>query len=318
MASAADERCRTLPDRQRGVPAPSFIFLDRLRHEGDGLAISLRDIVEDDVVDRQAVGGGRSHHGGVAQRGDLRLRDQVREMALTGEHVDAVADPDAAEIHTRPSGASAPAAADQAAGPTGRRRATDAPPPAAVCRRPPAGEDWEVEAAVERSFHATRAAGFQGRPRDVDPDIATGHHAARRGQAVIVEEGDAAHRSRTAHEGEQPLCGMLSLLVLGMRFAGENHLRGTILVFQHARCALRVEGEQLDAFVSRAPAREPEGTRVPSTAVLGGPRVPRSPRPRRLPGPGRRCCRRCSSGPASCRRTRAARRRSKTFRRRRQ
>ena len=51
------QRFLALPDRQVGVHARAVIFLDRFGHEGRGLAISMRHLMHDILIDLHAVGG---------------------------------------------------------------------------------------------------------------------------------------------------------------------------------------------------------------------------------------------------------------------
>src|SRR3546814_19547312 len=56
-AVAGEQRIALVPDRQMGVHALAFIFLDRLWHEGRGLAIGMGNLMHDVFVDLHAIGG---------------------------------------------------------------------------------------------------------------------------------------------------------------------------------------------------------------------------------------------------------------------
>src|SRR3546814_6353514 len=57
IAIAREERLALFPDRDVRVHAAAIVVLDRLRHEGRGLAIGMRDLVHDIFIDLHAVGG---------------------------------------------------------------------------------------------------------------------------------------------------------------------------------------------------------------------------------------------------------------------
>src|SRR3546814_4848193 len=56
IAVAGEQRIALVPDGQVRVHAGAIIFLDRLGHEGRGLAIGMGDLVHDIFVDLHAVG----------------------------------------------------------------------------------------------------------------------------------------------------------------------------------------------------------------------------------------------------------------------
>jgi hypothetical protein len=100
IAFAREQGGLAAPDREVGVHARAVIFLDRLGHEGGRLAIGMRDLMHDVLVDLHAVGGLRQRAEGQAQL-VLRGCDLVVMLVAGQAHFEHRRDHLAADVDRR-------------------------------------------------------------------------------------------------------------------------------------------------------------------------------------------------------------------------
>ena len=161
---------------------------------------------------------------------------------------------------------------------------------------PPAVEDREVQAAVERGLHARRAARLVGTQRVVQPDVAAGVERLGHRDVVVGQEHDAVPDLGVVGEAHHLLDQLLAALVGRVRLAGDDQLHRALGVQQEPLEPLGVAQHQRQPLVRRDAAREADGEHV---------RVERGVDPLELGRqPRRAASRTCAS--ASGRRRRAA------------
>ena len=156
---------------------------------------------------------------------------------------------------------------------------------------PPAVEDRQVEAAVERRLHAGRAAGLERAQRVVEPHVAARVERLRHRDVVVGQEHDAVAHGRVVGEPHQLLDQLLAAVVGGVRLARDDELHRPLGVQQDRLEPLGVAQHQRQSLVRRDAAGEADGEHVrvehlvdpAQLGLAGAPLLPR-----RAPGRGRR------------------------------
>ena len=194
---------------------------------------------------------------------------------------------------------------------------------------PPAVEDRQVEAAVERGLHARRPAGLERAQRVVQPDVAARVEVLRHRDVVVGQVDDAVPDLGVVGEPHDLLDQRLALVVGRVRLAGDDQLDRSLGVQQQGLAAARGRAASASAACtsgraarsrwsgrrgrarsrsSRARRRSRRGA-ARTRAAAGAPRAPAAraspgarPRPRRR-GPAGRRPRRWRPRPGGCRGT---------------
>ena len=126
---------------------------------------------------------------------------------------------------------------------------------------PPAVEDAQVDAAVDRDLLARGAARLLRPARGVEPHVAALHERAPHLDVVVLEEDQVAAELAVG-EREQAPHHLLPLAVGGVRLAGEQELHRPVAVVDDRAQAVEVGHDQERALVGREAAREADRERV--------------------------------------------------------
>ncbi len=146
---------------------------------------------------------------------------------------------------------------------TGPVRGGDRPPEVALVPLvPPAVEDRQVEAAVERGLHAAGAARLQRPQRVVQPDVAARVELLRHAHAVVGQEDDPVPHPRVVGEPHQFLDQPLAALVGRMGLARDHQLHRPLRVEQQRAQPVVVAQHQGEPLVRGHPAGEADGQHV--------------------------------------------------------
>ena len=128
--------------------------------------------------------------------------------------------------------------------------------------RPPAVRDAEIERAVERGFHAARAARLLHAHRRVHPQVRPLHEQPRHVHVVILEKYDARGEFRPFERLDGFFQYLLSLGIVRMRLAGDDDDDGARGVVHDGGEFHHVGEQHARALVFDEPPRKPDDERV--------------------------------------------------------
>ena len=127
---------------------------------------------------------------------------------------------------------------------------------------PPAVEDRQVEAAVQRRLHARRATGLERAQRVVEPDVAARVEVLRHGDVVVGQEDDAVPDLGVVGEPYELLDELLAAVVSRVGLARDDDLDRSGRVEQQRLEPFGVAHHQREALVRRHAPGKPDGQDV--------------------------------------------------------